>query len=368
MRPLILTPLYPPAVGGAAIYFDGIVNRLTQYDEIEILFVLTEQMSGQPCTLSRDKVRLLRWLPNRISNGRKPLSIHLAAYILTQLRLASLLPRLRHRYQIHLIHFHTRYRGRLFYNTLRRARVPIIADLRDKMTDPAALVGVADRLLCCGEGVQQFAIARGFPAERTVLIPAALDLPVPQPQGEILSVRHRYNLEVPYLLFVGDITTNKGVYDLLNAYERWQTSHPDFHLVLIGINREGKRFLDRLQQTKRVIYLGHVPYSDALALIQGAEVVILPSRSEGLPTVILEAIALGRKVICPPNIPEFIRHCPAFVLSEVTPEAIASKLSQVLDSNALPHYPLEVHKLERVVLQLLHIYRQVLEGHRARDR
>ena len=368
MRLLILTALYPPAIGGAATYFASIVDRLVNCGDIEAIHILTERMPGQPHTLSRGKIRLLRWLPNRISTGQKPLPIHTATYILTQLWFALWLPRLVRQHQIDLIHFHTRYRGRLFYGALKKAGVPIVADLRDKMTDPAALVGIADRLLCCGEGVQQFAIDSGFPAEQTVLIPVAFDPPVPQPPSAVHGVRQRYSLgEQPYLLFVGDITYNKGVYDLLNAYESWQVHHPGFQLVLIGTNREGNRFLNQLQQTKGATYLGYVPHSDALALMQGAEIVVLPSRSEGLPTVILEAIALGRKVICPPNIPEFDRHCPVFVLPEVTPEAITAKLTQVLDGDASPHYPLEEHSLSRVVSQLLDVYHKILNEHRSND-
>ena len=55
---------------------------------------------------------------------------------------------------------------------------------------------------------------------------------------------------------------------------------------------------------------------------------VLPSRSEGLPTVVLEAVALGSKVICPPGIPEFDEHMPHFVLSEVSADAIANALDE----------------------------------------
>lgn len=360
MRLLILTSLYPPATGGAATYFGSIVNRLINCGDIETIFILTERMPGQTRTLSKGKVRLLRWLPNRISAGQKPLPIHAATYILTQLWFTLWLPHLVRQHQIDLIHFHTRYRGRLFYGALKRAGVPIVADLRDKMTDPARLVSVADLLLCCGEGVQQFAIDSGFPAERTVLIPVAFDLPVPQPQSELQGVRQRYSLgEEPYLLFVGDITYNKGVYDLLNAYERWQAHHPQVQLVLCGTNREGARFLDQMRQTAGAAYLGHIPHQDALALMRGAEIVVLPSRSEGLPTVILEAVALGSKVICPPAIPEFERHLPRFVLPEVDVDSIITMLNAIWRCDDLPSYPLSEHSVGRVVKSLADIYARV---------
>ena len=364
MRLLILTALYPPAVGGAATYFGSVVDRLARCDDVEAISVLTERMPGQSHTLDRGKMRLLRWLPNRISAGQKALSIHAATYVLTQLWFVLRLPRLVRQQRIDLIHFHTRYRGRLFYAALRRSRVPVIADLRDKMTDPARLVGVADRLLCCGEGVYRFAIEGGFPAERTALVPIPFTPPEAPSSALVSDVRRRYGLgRGPYLLFVGDITANKGVYDLLESYRRWRPRHPQVRLVFAGPNREGERFLSQVRQITGAIYLGRVPHRDALALMRGAEVVALPSRSEGLPRVILEAVALGTPVICPPGIPEFERHLSRFVLPQVDPDSIMEKLDTVWRrDNCSPSYPLFEHSPHRVVGELAGIYREVLGG------
>ena len=366
MRLLIITALYPPAVGGAATYFATIVDRLANYDDIESISILTERMPGQACTLSRGKVHLLRWLPNRISPGRKPLPLHAATYALTQLWFTLRLPRLVHQRHIDLVHLHTRYRGRLLYRALKQAGVPVVADLRDKMTDPAQLASVADRLLCCGEGVQGFALEAGFDPERTVLVPNVFAPPdVPSPEL-VSDARFRYGLGGgPYLLFVGDITYNKGVYELLAAYREWRSGHPGVQLVFAGPNREGKRFLHQLRRTKGATYVGHVPHKDALALLRGAEIVALPSRSEGLPTVILEAVALGSKVICPPGIPEFERHLAQFVLPSVDAGTIARTLTAVWRDHGLPTYPLAEHSVARVVEDLAKLYHSMLGANAA---
>jgi len=364
MRPIIITALYPPAVGGAATYFGDIAPELAQRDEIERLMVLTERMPGQPRTLVQGKLRLLRHLPTRVGLTQHRWLAQAVTYVLTQFWFVARLPGLVHRYGLNLIHFHTRYRGRLFYFALRRSGgVPVLADLRDKMTDPARLVGVADWLLCCGEGVQRFAIEGGFPAERTVLIPIPFTPPeIPSPEM-VSDVRRRYGLgDGSYLLFVGDITCNKGVYDLLEAYRCWRLGHPQVRLVFAGPDREGERFLSQVRQTVGVIYLGHVPHRDALTLMRGAEIVALPSRSEGLPRVILEAVALGTRVVCPPGIPEFERHLSHFVLPGVSAEAIAETLERVWSLKSPPSYPLFRHSVGRVVERLAQVYCDVQEG------
>jgi len=363
MRPIIITALYPPAVGGAATYFGDIVPELAQRDDIEGLMVLTERMPGQPRWWAKGKLQLLRYLPIRVSRPRRRWLGHAVTYLLTQIWFVARLPGLVQHHRVGLIHFHTRYRGRLFYAALRRSDVPVLADLRDKMTDPARLIGVADWLLCCGEGVQRFAIKGGFSAERTVLIPIPFTPPeIPSPEM-VSEVRRRYGLgDGSYLLFVGDITCNKGVYDLLEAYRRWRLGHPQVRLVFAGPDREGERFLSQARQTAGVIYLGRVPHRDALALMRGAEIVVLPSRSEGLPRVILEAVALGTRVVCPPGIPEFERHLSPFVLPGVSAEAIMEILDRVWSLKSPPSYPLSGHSVGRVVERLAQVYCDRQEG------
>jgi glycosyltransferase involved in cell wall biosynthesis len=239
--------------------------------------------------------------------------------------------------------------------------VPLIADLRDKMIDPARLVCVADWLLCCGEGVQRFAVEGSFPVERTRLSPIPFKIPDIPSHEQVCEVRRRYGLDRgSYILFVGDITYNKGVYDLLEAFRHWRSRHPGVQLALAGVNREGDQFWDQLKQAPGATYLGHVPHGDALTLMCAAEIVALPSRSEGLPRVILEAVALGTKVICPPGIPEFELHLPQFVLPTVSSSSICDMLELVWHTDQGPNYPLSNHDVDRIVQDLANVYREAI--------
>jgi len=79
-----------------------------------------------------------------------------------------------------------------------------------------------------------------------------------------------------------------------------------------------------------------------------------------MPTVILEAIALGTRVICPPGIPEFERYLPQFVLPSVDADSIVKTLSVVWYDNTLPSYPLSQHSVNRVVEELANVYSEVM--------
>lgn len=357
MNLLIITPLYPPALGGAATYFKQLVPCLVKHDEITQLTVLTERMLDQPRMQSDGKLGILRQLPNRISSGQKSFMLHAATYILTQMWFSLGLQALVRRYAIDVIHFHTRYRGRLFYNTLRRIQIPVIADLRDKMTAPLELRDMVSRLLCCGEGIYNFAVKSGFPPERIALIPNIFAPPECPTAAAVANVQKNYGLvNTHYMLYVGDMTFSKGVYELLAAYRIWRAQHPQISLVLVGTNREGKNFARQIDQTLGAIYLGHLPHQDILTLMHGAGVVVLPSRSEGLPTVILEAVAMGTKVICPPAVPEFERHLAEFVLPEVSVSAILETLDKVWVCSRRPTYPFGDHDVEKMGKELVSLY------------
>ncbi|MBK7895296.1 MAG: glycosyltransferase family 4 protein [Anaerolineaceae bacterium] len=281
------------------------------------------------------KLTILRQLPRRVSEKR-PYLIHALTYLQTQLWFQQKLAKLIEMHQIDLVHFHTRFRGKLVYASLTKLPIPVLADLRDKMSNPADLAQCSQHLLCCALGVARFATEGGYPVSRLTHIPITFESPSALPLPTVAAIQAHFGLdERPYLLYLGDITPNKGVYELLDAFAQWQTIEPHMTLVLAGMNREGTSFTNRVNQMNNVRFLGQLSHPHALALMQAAAMVLLPSRSEALGSVILEAIGLGKKVLCPPNIPEFERHLPDFVLPEVSSEAIF----HMIQKSGIPHHP-----------------------------
>jgi glycosyltransferase involved in cell wall biosynthesis len=363
MHPLIVTPLYPPAIGGAATYFGIVAPGLAGHPAIDRVTVLTERLPGQPVEWSDGKLRVLRRLPTRAGVAQRGRWARTSGYARTQWWFHAHFGALRRQLGADVIHLHTRYGGRLLYSALQRSRAPVIANLHDKLTAPFSLTGVADTLLCCAEGVRRFASQGGFPDRRTVLLPLPLVVPPLPPPAQVAATCSRYGMTpATYLLFVGDITARKGVYDLLDAFRRWQPPST-IGLVFVGANWEGERFLREVRGSRGVSYLGPVPRDDAWRLMRGAAIVVLPSHNEALPYVILEAVAMGTRVICPPGIPEFERHLPDAILPTVNAEAILRVLQSVLVQKKLPSYPMSEHNPERVLSGLVNLYEEVGRRH-----
>lgn len=364
MHPLLITPLYAPAVGGAATYMRELIPALLERSEIDQLTVLTEREHGRAEETVEGKLRVLRWLPTRISEPRATWVEHAVTYAWTEAWFAMYLPGVIRRFGIDLLQFHTRYRGRAFRGAIQRCRVPVVASLHDKFGEPRVLATVADRLLCCAEGVRRFALGSGFPAERIVTLPLPFRPQAPPPSAEVSALRQHYKIaELPFVLFVGDITESKGVYDLLDGYRRWQSSGgATCQLVFGGNNWEHARFLAELNRTPGAVYLGRVEDRHIRALVYGAEIVALPSRSEGLPYIMLEALTGGRKVIAPRNIPEFEEPLIGFVPAEPGPAGIAAALQTVWERTDHPVYSITPHEPERVASATVSMYGDLLRN------
>jgi glycosyltransferase involved in cell wall biosynthesis len=140
-----------------------------------------------------------------------------------------------------------------------------------------------------------------------------------------------------YVLFVGRLNEVKGVDLLLLAWKQICSRFPTVQLWLAGDGPE----LENLQAlaresglTSRVRFIGRLDQAELPALYRKAQVVVLPSRREGLPFTLLEAaasgaITIGTKI---PGVPEIIQDEITGLLVE--PESVhglASAISRILD-------------------------------------
>ena len=93
------------------------------------------------------------------------------------------------------------------------------------------------------------------------------------------------------LLYIGDLSLDKGVQTLLDAYRLLDGPPP---LVLAGRSWPGSAWT----MPDGVQWLGELPHDEVLALFRSARAVIVPSIvGDACPTVVLEAMAAGRPVV-----------------------------------------------------------------------
>ncbi|GAC1375477.1 MAG: glycosyltransferase family 1 protein [Aquirhabdus sp.] len=123
---------------------------------------------------------------------------------------------------------------------------------------------------------------------------------------EIFSVRQKYNLVNPYILFIGTLEPRKNLTTLLDAFKIIRKNgFPNLNLVLVGQKGwKNKQLQNKLDQNiEGILELGYVPNEDLAAIYSGSEAFVLPSLYEGYGMPAAEARACGTRVIAS-DIPE----------------------------------------------------------------
>jgi len=166
-----------------------------------------------------------------------------------------------------------------------------------------------DRIVAVSPQVQAAALQMGASERRVVLIPNGVELPK---TATVRSCSDGGNnpLEV---IFIGALNhRQKGVKHLPGILKATAASHARIHMTIVGGGEEA----DWLREECRALGLGpHVtqhgpmPHEAALALLKECDVLIMPSYFEGLPIVLLEAMAHG---VVP--IASRLRGCTDFVV------------------------------------------------------
>ncbi len=122
-----------------------------------------------------------------------------------------------------------------------------------------------------------------------------------------------------YLLYVGRLQEIKGVGQLLQALPSVRERHPGIGLVVVGYG-EQETVLRRQAQTlgiaEAVHFTGQQPAAEVARWLRGCRSAVVPSlrmpggRSEGMPTVLLEALAAGAPLVATNTggIPDVLQH------------------------------------------------------------
>ncbi len=293
MKILQVTHRYPPHHGGVEYHTRSLARWLARDHDVT---VLTTFHPDVPSNYLDGGVRVLRF---RViaSPMRNPIAPGLI------LKLA----RLKESYDV--VHFHVPYaftslagmllthprstvvtlHGRPYYEGVGKVILRMYEPIVFRVVRKAAFV------IALTDADRDYLRKMGVSDRRIRLIPNFIDI------GEIVSAVGNVVERQPgprlRLIFVGSLTERKGILELVRALSRLE----DVDLTVIGkgpLEEEIRKAAGRMIEERRVQLVGVLDNrADVWRAIHDSDALILPSKSEGLPTVVLESLALGRPAI-----------------------------------------------------------------------
>ena len=139
----------------------------------------------------------------------------------------------------------------------------------------------------------------------------------------------------PLLLSVGNLLELKGHHLLIDALQALESRYPEARLVIVGQGPERRSLEERAHArgvAQRVSFAGVVPNDELARWYSAADVLVLASRREGWPNVLLEAMACGTPVVATSvgGVPEIIASHVGVLLLERGVLPLKTALCQLL--------------------------------------
>ena len=213
-------------------------------------------------------------------------------------------------------------------------------------------------------------LSLGCPANKISIIPNPVNVNIFRPISQSKS-RSLLNLPLnkKIILTVGTLTEVKGYTYLIDTAYVISKTRQDIILVIVG-SGPLKNFLlskiKKLELNNKVLMVGEKPHKEIPLWLNASDLFVLSSVDEGLPSVVLEAIACGKPVVATQvgGIPDVVSSSDIGILvkprdKEALAQAILEALNRKWESEKICEYA-QKYSLKNVVRQILQVYQQVL--------
>lgn len=210
-------------------------------------------------------------------------------------------------------------------------------DARRRARISEALAGV-DRIVTVSRHLAEHAVRLGAETARVRVVPEGIDERLFSP-GDRDEARSRLGLPLhgAVALFAGNLLWSKGVGLLAEACRRLADRRVPHHCYFVGRGADAKKlqsFVRKQRLENYVTLAGPCLHAELRSWYQAADVVVLPSYSEGIPNVLREALACGRPFVATNvgGIPEIAHPSYSLLIPPGDVAALAEALEAMLAS------------------------------------
>jgi len=252
--------------------------------------------------------------------------------------------------------------------------VHLLQDHPSKRRRTVAALQSADRVIAVSQDLARATIELGVPEARVDVVYNGLNSEFFCP-GSRRDARTRLGLDhdVSTLLFVGNLVPVKRVETLIDACGALKTQGIEFRCHLIGDGVLRTALASRISDLgleQHVILHGQKHQDELVHWYRASDVVVLPSRSEGIPNVLLEATSCGIPFVARRvgGIPEIEGHPASRLVDSDDPGEFAREIIDILntDSGDSP-VPVPARSWKESSVDLEAIFLKVIQENAARS-
>jgi glycosyltransferase involved in cell wall biosynthesis len=173
------------------------------------------------------------------------------------------------------------------------------------------LLRFPDKIITVSDALRKKVISMGIAEDKAQTIHNVFDPDLYNISD--LDVRQAYGIQenVPVIGVIGRLSSEKGQEVFIKAFKDVLKGLPEARALIIGEGPDGarlKHYANMLGLNSQLIFTGH--RVDVLSFYKAIDLLVIPSLSEGLPNVLLEALFFEVPVIATRvgGIPEIISH------------------------------------------------------------
>ena len=181
---------------------------------------------------------------------------------------------------------------------VRTEHLPYVVTNEEQKAEHRQGIGLIDRMVFVSHAAAETFRQAGFSGGRTAIVRNGIE--VPEPSTPARATRQQLNLpaDAPLVLTVARFTAQKDYGALLDAAQRIVRIVGGVRFVLVGDGPERPAMQEQAAASglgDAVMFLGH--RDDVPDLLSAASLFVLPSRFEGLPLALLEAMSLTLPIV-----------------------------------------------------------------------
>lgn len=261
------------------------------------------------------------------------------------LRTVFLLRRFITCHDIQLIHSHG-YKSNLFALLASIRRIPSVSTNHNWLTRSLRLkvycffdslwLRSFDRIVAVSEQIKEEMISRGVPSHKISIIHNGIDLDRFDRNGNIEQLKKKFSIP-PHDIIIGSIgklNPEKGHICLLRAAKEILAEHKNMRFIIIGDGALREYLTLKAVEygiADNIIFTGF--QKDIPSLLAMIDIFVLPSLTEGLPMVLLEAMAAGKRIIATRvgAVPQVLQtDCDAILITPNDHTAIVAAVTQIM--------------------------------------